>query len=92
MFWDRLFHREGGNPGGSGKGGDPNLVGRPFGRVLTKMGKVTREQVVEALNLQKSKGGGIRIGEALVQLGYISMDDVLAALAAQRGGDDDSTG
>ena len=48
MFWDRLFNREGGNPGdGGGKGGDPNLVGRPLGRVLTKMGKVTREEVVK---------------------------------------------
>src|SRR4051794_26573046 len=45
------------------------LQGRPIGRVLTKMGKVTREQVVEALTFQKSKGGAI--GRILIDLGYI---------------------
>ena len=34
------------------------LKGRPLGRVLNKMGRVTREQVVDALNFQKQKGGG----------------------------------
>ena len=42
------------------------LQGRQIGRVLTKMGKVTREQVVEALDFQKSKGGAGRI---LIDLG-----------------------
>ena len=32
------------------------LKGRPIGRVLTKMGKVTREQVVEALEFPEEKG------------------------------------
>jgi hypothetical protein len=36
------------------------LQGRPIGRVLTKMGKVNREQVVEALDFQKRKGGALR--------------------------------
>src|SRR5437868_12547065 len=35
------------------------LQQRPIGRVLTKMGKVTRDQVVEALTFQKSKGGAL---------------------------------
>src|SRR5688572_4882621 len=35
------------------------LQGRPIGRVLTKMGKVNREQVVEALDFQKRKGGAL---------------------------------
>ncbi len=35
---------------------DPTeLKGRRFGRVLTKLGKVTREQVHEALQLQKTR-------------------------------------
>jgi type IV pilus assembly protein PilB len=59
------------------------LQGRPLGRVLTKMGKVTREQVVEALNFQKSKGGAL--GRILIDLGYIRESDLNIALAAQKG-------
>ncbi len=59
------------------------LQGRPIGRVLTKMGKVTREQVVEALSFQKSKGGSV--GHILLDLGYIKESDLNIALAAQRG-------
>ena len=81
MFWNRIT-----TPGGQGSGGGGGgpYVGRPLGRVLTKMGKVTREQVVEALNAQKSRGG--LVGEVLVRLGYVTAADVDAALAAQRGG------
>src|SRR5438552_986553 len=50
------------------------LKGRPIGRVLTKMGKVTREQVVEALTFQKSKGGAL--GRILVDLGYVQETDL----------------
>ncbi len=67
-------------------GGTPpisELKGRPIGRVLTKMGKVVREQVVEALTFQKSKGGAL--GRILVDLGYIKDADLNFALAAQRG-------
>ena len=59
------------------------LKGRPIGRVLTKMGKVTREQVVEALDFQKRKGGAL--GRILIDLGYIKEADLNFALAAQRG-------
>jgi type IV pilus assembly protein PilB len=59
------------------------LKGRPIGRVLTKMGKVTREQVVEALEFQKSKGGVL--GRILIDLGYVKESDVNIGLAAQRG-------
>jgi type IV pilus assembly protein PilB len=47
------------------------------------MGKVTREQVVEALNFQKSKGGAL--GRILIDLGYIKEGDLNIGLAAQRG-------
>ncbi len=57
--------------------------GRKFGRVLTKMGRVTREQVYEGLALQKKRK--VRLGEALVELGYIQQDDILKALAYQAG-------
>jgi type IV pilus assembly protein PilB len=68
---------------------DPKeLKGRRFGRVLTKLGKVTREQVHEALALQKTrkaKGGKGLIGEYLVELGSIKEEDILEALAGQAG-------
>jgi type IV pilus assembly protein PilB len=68
---------------------DPaQLKGRRFGRVLTKLGKVTREQVHEALQLQKTrreKGQQVPIGELLVELGYIVEADVMEALAGQAG-------
>jgi type IV pilus assembly protein PilB len=47
------------------------------------MGKVTREQVIEALTFQKSKGGAL--GQILVNLGYVKESDLNIALAAQRG-------
>jgi type IV pilus assembly protein PilB len=59
------------------------LQNRPIGRVLTKMGKVTREQVVEALDFQKRKGGVI--GRILIDLGYIKEADLNIGLAAQKG-------
>jgi type IV pilus assembly protein PilB len=74
--------------GGSAGGGIPpisELQGRPIGRVLTKMGKVTREQVVEALNFQKSRGKGVPLGRILLDLGYIKEVDLNVALAAQKG-------
>jgi len=59
------------------------LKGRQLGRVLIKLKKVTREQVVEALDFQKRKGGAI--GRILVDLGYIKEPDLNLALAAQLG-------
>ena len=60
-----------------------SFKGRPLGRVLTKMGKVTREQVIEALKYQKEHGG--LIGNVMLKLGFIQPDDVVTALALQRG-------
>jgi type IV pilus assembly protein PilB len=57
--------------------------GRPLGRILTKMGKVTRAQVAEALDLQKKKRGPL--GQLLIELGYVEEEDVNEALAAQVG-------
>ncbi len=70
-------------PSASGMPPIDQLQGRPIGRVLTKMGKVTREQVVEAMTFQKSKGGAL--GRILIDLGYIKDTDLNTALAAQRG-------
>ncbi len=59
------------------------LRGRPVGRVLVKMGKVTRDQVHEALDIQKEKSGPI--GGILVDLGYIDAKTLSLALAYQIG-------
>jgi type IV pilus assembly protein PilB len=72
--------------GAAGESASPQIAelkGRPIGRVLTKMGKVTREQVVEALDFQKRKGGAL--GRILIDLGYVKEIDLNFALAAQRG-------
>ncbi len=59
------------------------LRGRTLGRILIKMGKLTRTQVGEALNIQKKNPGPI--GQILVELGYVEESDVQIALAAQVG-------
>jgi fructose-1,6-bisphosphatase/inositol monophosphatase family enzyme len=59
------------------------LRGRPIGRVLTKMGKVADEHVVEALNDQKRQGG--MIGQILKGLGHVNETDIQIALAFQKG-------
>jgi type IV pilus assembly protein PilB len=59
------------------------LRGRKLGRILTKLGKITREQVQEALDLQVQRR--MPIGQLLVELGYVTQDDVNQAMAAQAG-------
>ena len=64
------------------------LKDRPLGRVLIKMGKLTREQVHQALAIQqqqKAKRINTPIGQVLVELGLITTRDLNFALAAQRG-------
>jgi type IV pilus assembly protein PilB len=65
------------------------LKGRRIGRILTKMGRVTRDDVHKALALQKTqreKGqSSKRLGELLIELGHVTSDDVLEALAGQAG-------
>ena len=57
--------------------------GRRIGRILTKMGKVTREQVHEALDMQTQRR--VPLGQLLVELGHVTQEDVNEALAAQQG-------
>jgi len=59
------------------------LKGRRLGRILIKLGKVTRDQVHEALALQKKRRAPI--GQLLIELGYIEQADVDRAMAAQAG-------
>ena len=68
---------------------DPaQLKGRRFGRVLTKLGKLTRDQVHEALSVQKvskKKGDTKKIGQIMLEMDLISEGDILIALAGQAG-------
>ncbi len=59
------------------------LRGRPLGRVLLKLGCVTREQVNEALEIKKDKGG--TIGQIMVDLGHISDKTRALAMGFQSG-------
>jgi type IV pilus assembly protein PilB len=59
------------------------LKGRKIGRVLTKLGKVSREQVHEALAIQKTRKQ--LIGKILNELGYCTPRDIQEALAGQAG-------
>jgi type IV pilus assembly protein PilB len=61
------------------------LKGRKIGRVLTKLGVVTREQVHEALQVQKSRTQKVLLGALMVELGMCTQRDVDRALAGQAG-------
>ncbi len=64
------------------------LKDRPLGRVLIKMGRLTREQVHQGLAVQqqqKSKRIHTPIGQVLVEMGLVTQKDLNFALAAQRG-------
>jgi len=65
------------------------LKKRKLGRVLTKLGKLTREQVHEALEKQRALPSGERkmLGEVLIEMGLVTERDVQQALAGQAGMD-----
>ncbi len=64
------------------------LKGRRFGRILVKLGKLTRDEVHEALSIQKkraAKGERTKVGAILVELGKITEQDILEVLTGQIG-------
>jgi type IV pilus assembly protein PilB len=61
------------------------LKGRTLGRILIKMGLITREQVNEALRIQKERGGKVKIGQIFLEMGLVKEKDLAVALAGQRG-------
>jgi len=68
-----------------------DMKGRKLGRILTKLGKTTRERVHEALAIQKTRK--VPIGQLLVELGYCQAKDIDEGMAAQAGlGYQDLTG
>ena len=56
---------------------------RPLGQLLKDMELVNEGQIQEALAIQRKKGGAI--GDVLVELGYVTPQELLLALGAQRG-------
>lgn len=61
------------------------LRNRPVGRILIKMGILSRDKVHECLKEQQKRGGDVKLGEILVEKGWVADDELRMALAAQRG-------
>ncbi|MCK5226007.1 MAG: type II secretion system ATPase GspE [Planctomycetes bacterium] len=64
------------------------LKSRTLGRVLIKMGILTREKVHECLKIQKQRHStteSAQIGQLFIELGLIDKDQLRIALAAQQG-------
>lgn len=61
------------------------LKGRSLGRILIKMGLLTRDKVHTCLALQKEKGGKVKLGQIFIEQGLIKPKDLRIALAGQRG-------
>ncbi len=65
---------------------DPSeLKGRKIGRVLTKMGVVTREQVHQAMGIQRGRTQKVKLGQILIELEMCNQLDIDRALAGQAG-------
>jgi len=60
------------------------LRGRTLGRILIKMGVLSRDKVHECLKIQ-SQRQGVQIGQIFLELGLIDDVQLQMALAAQRG-------
>lgn len=65
---------------GIGKMGTGNT--EQLGEALIKKGLITKEQLTEALKRQKEKG--YRLGQALVELGYVKEEEILLVPGKQR--------
>lgn len=61
------------------------LKGRSLGRILIKMGLLTREKVHACLSIQKERGGKVKLGQIFIEQGLIKPKDLRIALAGQRG-------
>jgi type IV pilus assembly protein PilB len=57
-----------------------------LGEDLVQQGKVNREQLAEALRVQRKQGKTKPLGEVLIELGYANADEVERALAKQKTG------
>lgn len=59
------------------------LRGRPIGAILIKMGAVTPDQLMQALDRQKAEHG--ITGRTLLEMGFVTEADIEFAIAAQTG-------
>lgn len=59
------------------------MKNKQIGKILVENGKISSENLQEALLLQQSSG--LRIGELLIKKGYLEENDLLEALALQNG-------
>jgi len=59
------------------------IEGRSLGAILLETSSLTEEQLEQALAVQRERG--IKLGEALVQLKFLRMEDILKALSIQLG-------
>lgn len=57
-----------------------------LGDTLVREGKLAREALIEALNVQRRLGKSRPLGEVLVELGYVKQSDIEDALNKQRQG------
>jgi general secretion pathway protein E len=62
-------------------GGQDGGTREPIGEILVREGLITRDQLQRGLVRQREIGK--RLGESLVELGYLSEDEVLSSLARQ---------
>lgn len=56
---------------------------KPIGQILKEMELVTEGQIQEAVAIQREQGGAV--GRILIELGYVTEEEVLLALGAQMG-------
>ncbi|PIQ89025.1 MAG: hypothetical protein COV72_05120 [Candidatus Omnitrophica bacterium CG11_big_fil_rev_8_21_14_0_20_42_13] len=56
---------------------------KQLGELLVERNMISQRQLIEALNLQKEKGG--LVGEILVSLGFVTEEAIAQALTAQYG-------
>lgn len=61
------------------------LRGRTLGRILIKMGLLSRDKVHECLKIQSQRKEKIQIGQVFLELGLVDEAQLQKALAAQRG-------
>lgn len=59
------------------------IINKQLGELLIERGIISRQQLDEALTVQKDRGG--LIGEVLVELGFAKEEDITQALTTQYG-------
>ncbi|MBN1521156.1 MAG: hypothetical protein JW928_01380 [Candidatus Aureabacteria bacterium] len=59
------------------------VINKKLGEILIDAGKLTKEQLEQALKVQKETGK--KIGELFVELGFCKEEDIIVSLATQFG-------